>query len=64
MLQSYDMTHFAPIDTVTLNNVIGTATHLIRWGTNGLAFTTRAATYGITPTSTGRLYILSGAFVH
>ena len=65
VLQTYDMTHFTPLNTITIKNVVGTPTHLIRWGTNGLALTTSNSTYtGSTTTRTGAVYILSGAFVH
>ena len=39
-IESFDITHFTPIATTTIQNVIGQPSHFIRWGTNGLAFTT------------------------
>lgn len=64
LLQSYDMTHFTPLDTMQIANVVGAPTHLIRWGTNGLAFTTINTNYGsATPTKTGAVYVISGPFV-
>lgn len=47
-------------------SVSGAPQHLIRWGTNGLAFNTKTLTGCVTGQCTngsGRLYILSGPFV-
>lgn len=60
-LESYDIRHFTPTATLTINNVVGTPAHLIRWGTNGLAFTT-VPNFGV-PGATGAVYLYSGAFV-
>jgi len=51
-LGSFDIQTFAPIATLTIYAVSGTPSHLIRWGSNGLAFTTASA-----------VYIYSGSFV-
>lgn len=40
-IQSFDQSKFTPIGSITIDNVVGTPTALIRWGSNGLAFTTR-----------------------
>ncbi|NYF52698.1 YncE family protein [Tunturiibacter gelidoferens] len=61
-LQSFDIRHFTPIATLTINNVVGTPTHLIRWGTDGLAFTT-SNEFGPPGTTGGAVYIVSGSFV-
>ncbi len=59
-LASFDIARMTPIATATIPNVVGTPTHLIRWGSNGLAFTT-AGSYGASAASA--VYILSGSFV-
>jgi hypothetical protein len=61
-IESFDIQTFTPIDTVTVTNVIGTPTHLIRWGTNGLAFTTTPN--GANTTSTAAVYLISGSIVN
>ncbi len=53
VLQVFDLAHFTPITSVRFPNLQGTPQHFIRWGAQGLAFTTNA----------GFLYVLSGAFV-
>lgn len=58
-LESFDIQQFTPIDTLTIPNVIGFPTNLIRWGTNGLAFITSTET----PPSEGATYIVSSSFV-
>lgn len=63
-LQAYDQQKFTLVDSLTISNVVGTPTDLIRWGTNGLAFSTRVgapdAYFGVGP---GQLYTLRGTFV-
>ena len=66
LLQSFNLTTTNPIASVPLNNIQGTPQHLIRWGTNGLAFSTaKIANCPFTPCSTnaGGVYIISGPFV-
>jgi uncharacterized protein (TIGR03437 family) len=58
-LQSFDMRRFTPDASVTLSNIVGSPSHLIRWGSNGLAFTTGSNAFS----SGGAVYILSGPFV-
>jgi len=64
-LQSFDLQTFTPIDTLTIPAVVGTPTRLIRWGTNGLTFTTVLDTFGSTGemATGGAVYLISGAFV-
>jgi uncharacterized protein (TIGR03437 family) len=57
-LTAFDIHRFTPIATATLLNVVGNPTHLIRWGSNGLAFTTSDPS-----THAGGVYVLSGSFV-
>jgi hypothetical protein len=63
-IQAYDQQQFTLVDSITVPNVVGAPTGFIRWGTNGLAFTTRVGAptdfKGIGP---GQLYILSGSLV-
>ena len=64
-IQSFDQTKFTAIASITIDNVVGTPTAIIRWGSNGLAFTTRVGAptdfAGIGP---GQLYVISGDFVN
>lgn len=39
-IESFNLTQFTPISSVTLSNVAGNPIRLIRWGANGLAFNT------------------------
>jgi hypothetical protein len=59
-IESFDINHLTPIATYDIQNVSGTPTHFIRWGTNGLAFTTAA---GGGSTGAGAVYLVSGSFV-
>jgi len=49
-LHVFDTQTFQPIATVELTNVIGIPTDLVRWGSNGLAFSTKAGVYIIQTT--------------
>ncbi len=63
-IESFDQAKFTPIDSITIENVVGTPTGLIRWGSNGLAFTTQIGTpTDFTGTGPGQLYVVSGNFV-
>jgi hypothetical protein len=53
-LQSFNLTTFAAIDSITINNVNGNIGRLVRWGQNGLAFNT----------SGGQIFLVAGTFVH
>jgi hypothetical protein len=55
-LESFNLERFTPITTLDVENVVGTPTHLIRWGADGLAFTTGGD-------GSGAVYIIRGAFV-
>jgi hypothetical protein len=62
-LQWFDINHYTLTGSMTLKSIAGTPTHLIRWGSNGLAFTTRSTTYtGSGSTVTGSVYLVSGTF--
>jgi hypothetical protein len=63
-VESFDQTKFTAIASITIDNVVGTPTALIRWGSNGLAFTTRVGQpYDFQGTGPGQLYVISGDFV-
>jgi hypothetical protein len=52
-IESFDLTTFAPLSTITIANVNGTVKSFIRWGDNGLAFNTTA----------GEVRLIGGNFV-
>jgi hypothetical protein len=52
-IEEFDLTTFAPVAEIVVPNVQGYPLHLIRWGTNGLAFNDNA----------GYVYILASPFV-
>jgi IPT/TIG domain-containing protein len=56
-IQSFDITHFTPINTATIPSVTGTQSHLIRWGQNGLAFINK------TFSGASQVILLGGDFV-
>lgn len=59
-IESFDIHHLTPIATLDVHNVTGLPTHFIRWGSNGLAFTTEP---GGVNGGGGQVYIVSGSFV-
>ena len=52
-LQAFDINTFLPIGSVTIPNVSGTATTMVRWGGNGLAFRT----------SSGQVYVVQTSLI-
>jgi hypothetical protein len=63
-IESFDQSKFTAIASITIENVVGTPTAFIRWGSNGLAFTTLiGAPTDFTGTGPGQLYVISGDFV-
>jgi len=56
-IQSFDLTHFTPIGSITIPNVTGGPIRLIRWGQNGLAFNTGG--FGVS----GQVYLVGGSFI-
>jgi hypothetical protein len=52
-IESFDLTHFTPLNSITISNVQGNPLRLIRWGSNGLAFNS----------SGGQIILISGTFV-
>jgi len=64
-IESFNQAQFTSIGSLTIQNVVGTPTSFIRWGTNGLAFTTRVGgPADFTATGPGQLYLVSGSFVN
>ena len=57
-IESFDINRLTPVNTYTIDNVSGTPTHFILWGSNGLAFTTTTSIYN---NSTGAVYVFSGS---
>jgi hypothetical protein len=63
-IQSFDQNTYALLSSLTIPNVVGTPTSFIRWGTNGLAFTTRIGDpLSTTSVGPGLLYVINGNFV-
>lgn len=56
-LESFNINTFTPVSTLNIPSAAGTPSHLIRWGTQGLAFTTSSNT------NSGVVYLISGSFV-
>jgi hypothetical protein len=52
-LESFDIDSFLPIATLDVGKFVGNPTHLIRWGKDGLAFTT----------NNDKVYLISGGFM-
>ena len=66
LVQSFNLTKFTPVATLPLYQVQGLPQHMVRWGSNGLAFATKKVTNCIvSPCSIqdGRLFIIYGPFV-
>jgi hypothetical protein len=53
-LQSFNLTSFALLNSITIPNLNGTVQTFVRWGSNGLAFST----------SKGQIVLLGGSFVN
>ncbi|HEY4678380.1 MAG TPA: hypothetical protein VIJ01_14535, partial [Candidatus Angelobacter sp.] len=53
-LQSFNLTSFALLNSITIPNLKGTVQGLVRWGQNGLAFNTNQ----------GQIVLLGGSFVN
>jgi hypothetical protein len=63
-IESFDQAKFTAIGSIAIDNVVGTPTALIRWGTNGLAFTTMVGTpTNFLGTGPGQVYVISGDYV-
>ena len=53
-INSYDLTQFTLLGSITISNVTGNVRRFVRWGQNGLAFST----------DSGSLYLVGGNFIH
>lgn len=63
-IQSFNQTTFAAVGSMTISNVVGTPTGFIRWGSNGLAFTTlNGSPIGLSQTGPGQIYVVTGTIV-
>ncbi|HZH29791.1 MAG TPA: Calx-beta domain-containing protein [Pyrinomonadaceae bacterium] len=62
VLTAYDINTFLPLGSVTLPNVFGTPTGLVRWGTNGLAFCMLADSFN-SSNEPNRVYLVQSALV-
>jgi hypothetical protein len=57
VIESFDLTHFTPISSITIPSVSANPTRFIRWGQNGLAFITGG------PSGTPQVFLVGGNFV-
>jgi hypothetical protein len=63
-IESFDKGAYTPVGSITVENVVGTPTGFVRWGSDGLAFTTRVGQPSdFTRVGPGQLYVISGSFV-
>jgi trimeric autotransporter adhesin len=62
-MESFDINTFAPIASLNIPNVLGVPTNLIRWGSNGLAFSTSFFTGNEEAPLAGNVVLISGSFV-
>jgi hypothetical protein len=61
---SYDQSHFTPVSSLTIQNLVGSPVAISRWGTSGLAIVTYNSNWGPVSGPAGMLYILDNpAFV-
>ena len=54
MIESFNLNEFTPVSSISIPNFPGSPTHIIRWGTNGLAINVL----------NGPVYLIGGNFVH
>ena len=65
-VESFNLNSFSPVAQLHLYQVEGVPQHVVRWGSNGLAFSTKRLTNCVvSPCSIqdGRLYVIYGPFV-
>ncbi len=65
-VESFNLTNFNPVAQLHLYQVEGVPQHIVRWGANGLAFSTKKVTNCVISPCTiqdGRLYVIYGPFV-
>ncbi|HEY2472373.1 MAG TPA: hypothetical protein VGI45_31590 [Terracidiphilus sp.] len=65
-VESFNLNNFSPVAQLHLYQVEGVPQHIVRWGTNGLAFATKKVTNCVISPCTiqdGRLYVIYGPYV-
>lgn len=65
-VESFNLNKYSPVAQLHLYQVEGVPQHVIRWGSNGLAFATKKVTNCIISPCTiqdGRMYVIYGPFV-
>jgi hypothetical protein len=65
-IESFNLANFTPVAQLHLYSVQGVPQHVVRWGSNGLAFATKKVTNCVVSPCNiqdGRLYIVYGPFV-
>lgn len=61
ILYAFDINTFVPLGSTPLTGIVGTPLHMVRWGTNGLAFNTWSSG---TPSANGsRVYLIQSRLV-
>ncbi|HLM58548.1 MAG TPA: Calx-beta domain-containing protein [Pyrinomonadaceae bacterium] len=62
VLKAYDLNTFLPLGSVTVPNVTGNPTRMVRWGANGLAVRTAGSNFG-SSNNDGGVFIIQSALV-
>ena len=65
-VESFNLANFTAVAQLPLYQVEGVPQHIVRWGTNGLAFATKKVTNCVNSPCTigdGRLYVIYGPYV-
>lgn len=65
-VESFNLNDFTPVAQLPLYQVEGVPQHVVRWGSNGLAFATKKVTNCVISPCTigdGRLYVIYGPYV-
>lgn len=65
-VESFNLTNFSAVAQLSLYQVNGLPQHIVRWGSNGLAFVTKKVTNCVVSPCTiqsGRMYVIYGPFV-
>ena len=65
-VESFNLNTFSPVAQLHLYQVEGVPQHIVRWGSNGLAFATKKMTNCVVSPCTvgdGRMYVIYGPFV-
>jgi hypothetical protein len=62
-IEVFDINKFVPLGTITIQNVPGVPTKLIRWGSNGLAFSSIEQSGGLGTNNTGAVFIVTSDLI-